>query len=153
MNRAIKEPNAKNASSRIMRRGFELAFGWKSEKHLIYAWILLIILSIILALIMQDWAEDIDPARSKMNIGLSVDRLDPDKLEVMIVSIERDTKIDYITYYSSRGTGYVNMSRDPLSPVHDAGDIGIIPVSGYNEKVELFAIMGDEKIKIYSKIE
>lgn len=153
VNRDTLEPNAKSANSRIRRRSFELASGWKSEKNLIYAWILLMILSIILTLIIQDWAYDIDPAGSGMNVGLSVTRIDRDRLEVMILSIERDTNIDYLAYYTSRGTGYINRSVDTLAPVRDAGDIGIIPVSGYNEKVEIFAAIRDEKIRIYSKTE
>ncbi len=153
MNRDKKKITAKDASSSVIRSRYELALGWGSGKYLIYAWILLMILSIILTLIIQNWAEDIDPAGSNINMGLSVTRLDRNRLEVMIISTEKDTDIEYLTYYTSRGTGYINKTGDPVSAVRDAGDSGIIPVSGYDEKVEIFAITHYRKIRVYSETE
>ncbi len=87
------------------------------------------------------------------NVGISVTRLDSSRLEVMIISIEKDTDIEYLTYYTSRGSGYINKSANPVSPVRDIGEVGTIPVSGYNEKVEIFATLLNETIKIYDKTE
>ncbi len=151
MNRAIKKPTAKETGSRIRKRSFELAFGGKTEKNIIYAWILLLILSIVLTFIVQSWAVDIQPARVELNVGVSLTRLDRDRLEVMIISIEKDTNIEYLTYYTSRGAGYINKSSNPPVPVRDAGESGIIPVSGYDEHVEIFATLQDTRIKIFNK--
>lgn len=151
MNRVIIKPTAKDASSRIRKRSFELAFGGKTEKNIIYAWILLLILSIVLTFIVQSWASDIQPPGVEMNVEVSVTRLNSESLEVMIISIEKDTDIEYLTYYTSRGTGYINQSSNPLAYVGDAGEPGIIPVSGYDEQVEIFAILHDKRIKIFSK--
>lgn len=153
MNKTIKKTTAKEASHRIRKRSTELAFGGNSEKNLIYAWILLLILSIVLTFIIQDWGAGIKPPGVQANVGVSVTRLDREGLEVMIISLEKDTDIEYLTYYSSRGSGYINKSGDMPGPVHEIGDIGIIPVSGYNEKVEIFATLRNETIKIYSKTE
>jgi hypothetical protein len=151
VNKDIKEPTAKEAIHRIRKRSFELAFERKSEKHIIYAWILLFILCIILTLIIQNWGAGIRPPDEEANVGVSVTRLDSSRLEVMIISIEKDTDIKYLTYYTSHGSGYINKSASPFSPVRDIGEIGIIPVSGYNEKVEIFVTLRNETIKIYSK--
>ncbi len=153
VNRPIKKFNAKDASSRIRRRSFQLAFGWKSDRYLIYSWILLIILSIILIFVLQNWAADIRPSGIQMNPGISVTRLDSERIEVIIISVEKDNDINYLTYYTSRGTGIINKSTDPLAPVRDAGESGIIPVSGYSENVEIFVTMHNETMKIYSKTE
>ncbi len=153
MNKDTKKPTAKEASHRIITRSTELAFTWKSEKYLIYSWILLLIICIILTFIIQDWGAEIRPPEVHANVGVSVTRLDSGRLEVMIISIEKDTDIEYITYYTLRGSGYINKSANMLSPVRGIGDVGIITVSGYNEKVEIFATMRNETIKIYSKTE
>ncbi len=153
MNKAIEKPTAKKVNSRIRKRSFELAFNWKSKRYIIYAWILLLILSIIFTIILQDWGADIRPPGAQANVGVSITRLDSSRLEVMITSIERDTDIEYLTYYTSRGSGYINKSANPISYVRDIGEIGIIPVSGHNEKVEIFAALHNETIKIYDKIE
>lgn len=150
--RDIIRPTAKKASSRIRKRIYEHAFGWKSEKYLIYAWILLLLISILLAFIIQNWAVDIQPARVQADVGISVTRLDRERLEVMIISLEKDMDIEYLTYNTSNGSGYINKSINPFVPVQDAGDYGIIPVSGYNEHVEIFANLSDARIKIFSKI-
>lgn len=150
MNRAIRKPTAKETGSRIRKRSFELAFGGKGEKKLIYTWILLLILSIVLTFIVHSWATDIRLTSVQPDVGVSVTRLDMDRLEVMIISIEKDTDIEYLTYYTSRGTGYINKSSNTLASVRDAGETGIIPVSGNNEQVEIFATLHDTKIKIFS---
>ena len=148
----IVKPTAKSANTSIAKRSIELAFGWKSEKYLIYAWILLLLISILLTFIIQSWAVDIQPARVQADVGISVTRLDRERLEVMIISLEKDADIEYLTYNTSNGSGYINKSIDPFAPVQDAGDNGIIPVSGYNEHVEIFANLSDARIKIFSKI-
>lgn len=148
----IVKPTAKSANTSIAKRSIELAFGWKSEKYLIYAWILLLLISILLAFIIQNWAVDIQPARVQADVGISVTRLDRERLEVMIISLEKDADIEYLTYNTSNGNGYINKSINPFAPVQDAGDNGIIPVSGYNEHVEIFATFSDARIKIFSKI-
>jgi hypothetical protein len=153
VNKTIKKTTAKDASNRISRRSTELAFGGKSEKKLIYAWILLLILSIVLTFILQDWGAGIKPPGVQANVDVSVTRLDSSRLEVMIISLEKDTDIEYLTYYTSHGSGYINKSINQFSPVRDIGEIGIIPVSGYNEKVEIFTTLHNETIKIYSKTE
>jgi hypothetical protein len=153
VNKPIEKPTAKEASHRINKRSTELAFTWKSEKYLIYAWILLLIICIILTFIIQDWGAEIRPYGVQVNVGVSVTRLDSTRLEVMIISLEKDTDIEYFTYYSSKGSGYINKSGNMTGPVHEIGDLGIIPVSGYNEKVEIFATLRNETIKIYSKTE
>jgi len=81
----------------------------------------------------------IRPPGIQANVGVSITRLDSSRLEVMIISIEKDTYIEYLTYYTSRGSGYINKTINPISHVRDIGEIGVIPVSGYNEKVEIFA--------------
>jgi hypothetical protein len=148
----IVKTTAKSANSSIAKRSNELASGWKSEKQIIYTWILLLILSILLAFIIQNWALDIQPARIQADVGISVTRLDMERLEVMIISLGKDMDIEYLTYNTSNGSGYINRSIDPFSPVRDTGDIGIIPVSGYNEHVEIFANVSDAIIKIFSQI-
>lgn len=153
MNEPIKKTTAKDASHRIDKRSYYLALGWKSEKNLIYAWILLLILSIVLTFIIHDWGAQIRPLEVQANVGISVTRLDREELEVLIISLEKNTDIEYLTYYSSHGSGYINKSGNMPGPVHELGDVGIIPVSGYNEKVEIFATLRNETIKIYSKIE
>ena len=153
MNKAIEKPTAKAVNSRIRKRSFELAFSWKSGKYIIYAWILLLILSIIFTFIIQDWGAQIRPPGVHPNVGVSITRLDRSRLEVMIISIEKDTDIEYLTYYTSRGSGYINKTTNPISLVRDIGEIGIIPVSGHNEKVEIFATLHNETIKIYDKTE
>ena len=153
VNKDTKKPTAKEANSRIRKLSFELAFGWKSEKYILYAWVLLLILSIILTFIIQDWGAGIKPPGVQANMGISVTRLDRETLQVMIISLEKDTDIKYLTYYTSRGSGYINKSINQISHVRDTGDIGIIPVSGYNEKVEIFVTLPNETIKIYSKNE
>lgn len=153
MNKDIEKPTAKAVNSRIRKRRFELAFSWKSGKYIIYAWILLLILSIIFTFIIQDWGAQIRPPGVQANVGVSIIRLDSSRLEVMIISIEKDTDIEYLTYYTSRGSGYINKTANPVSHVRDIGETGIIPVSGYNEKVEIFATLRNEKIKIYDKTE
>ena len=152
MTQDFVKPTAKSANSSIAKRTFELAFGWKSEKYILYAWILLLILSVLLTFILQSWAIDIHPARVQTDIGISVTRLDRERLEVMILSLEKDTHIEYLTYNASNGSGYINRSIDPFAPVKDAGDSGIIPVPGYNEHVEIFAQLSDARIRIFSKI-
>jgi hypothetical protein len=153
VNKPIKKTTAKDASHRIRKRSTELAFSGKSEKNLIYAWILLLILSIILTFIIQDWGAGIKPPGVQANAGVSVTRLDMERLQVMIISLEKDTDIEFLTYYTSRGSGYINKSANLLAPVREIGDIGIIPVSGYNEMVEIFATQHNETIKIYSNTE
>lgn len=151
MNRAIRKPTAKETGSTIRKRSFELTFGGKTEKNIIYAWILLLILSIVLTFIIQNWGADIQLTGVQNDVGISVTRLDSNSLEVMIISIEKDTDIEYLTYYTSNGTGYINQSLNPSVPVRDAGEPGIIPVSGYDEQVEIFAILHDKRINIFSK--
>ncbi len=153
VNKTNKKTTAKDASHRIRKRSTELAFSGESEKKLIYAWILLLILSIILTFIIQDWGAGIKPPVMQANVGVSVTRLNGEILQVMIISLEKDTDIEYLTYYTSRGSGYINKSANPLAPVREIGDVGIVPVSGNNEKVEIFATLHNETIKIYSKIE
>ena len=148
----IVKLTAKSANPSSAKRSIELASGWKSEKQIIYTWILLLILSILLAFIIQNWAVDIQPARVQAGVGISVTRLDRERLEVMIISQEKNSDIEYLTYNTSNGSGYLNKSIDPFAPVQDAGDNGIIPVSGYNEHVEIFANVSDARIKIFSKI-
>jgi hypothetical protein len=153
VNKDIKKPTAKEASHRIRKLSTELAFGGKSEKNLVYAWILLLILSVILTFIIQDWGAGIKPPGVQANVGVSVTRLDSSRLEVMIISLEKDMDIEYLTYYTSRGSGYINKSANLLTPVREIGDIGIIPGSDSNEMVEIFATMRNGTIKIYSKTE
>ena len=153
MNKDIKKPTAKEAIHRIRKRSTELAFGGKNEKKIIHAWIILLILSIILTFIIQDWGAGIKPPRAEANVGVSVIRLDSSRLEVMIISIEKDTDIEYLTYYTSLGSGYINKSANLLAPVRDIGETGIIPVSGYNENVEIFATLRNETVKIYINTE
>lgn len=153
MNKAIEKPSAKAVNSRIRKRSLELAFSWKSGRYIIYAWILLLIFSIIFTFILHDWGAEIRPPGVKANVGVSIARLDSSRLEVMIISIEKDTDIEYLTYYTSRGSGYINKTTNLISHVRDIGEIGIIPVSGYSEKVEIFATLHNETIKIYDKIE
>jgi len=148
--RDIVKQTAKSASSTIAKRSIELAFGWKSEKYILYAWIFLLILSILLTFIIHGWVEDIQPVRVQADLGISVTRLDRERVEVMIISIENDANIEYLNYYTSKGSGYINRSINLLEPVRDAGDSGIIPVSGYNEHVEIFAVHKDSKINIFS---
>ncbi len=150
MNKSIKKPTAKDASSRIRKRSVELAFGWKSEKYLIYAWILLLILSVILTFMVQSWTQDVRPARAGVDVGVSVTRLDSHRLEVMIISIGKDADIRNLEYNTPHGSGIINRSASPLEPVRDAGEPGIIDVSGYDEDVEIFAILSDAKIRIFS---
>lgn len=148
----IVKPTAKSANSSIVKRSIELTFGWKSEKYLIYAWILLLLISILLAFIIQNWAVDIQPARIQADVGISVTRLDMERLEVIIISLEKDMDIEYLTYNTSNGSGYITKSINPFAPVRDTGDSGIIPVSGYNEHVEIFANVSNARIKIFSQI-
>ncbi len=149
MNKSIKKPTAKDASSRIRKCSFEIAFGWKSEKYLIYAWILLMFLSIILTFIVQSWTEEVRPARVGADVGVSVTRLDSHRLEVMIISIGKDTDIRNLEYNTLHGSGIINRSASPLESVRDAGESGIITVSGYDEEVEIFAVLSDAKIRIF----
>ena len=153
LNKAIEKPTAKAANSRIRKLSFELAFGRKSGRYIIYAWVLLLILSIIFTFIIQDWGAQIRPPGVQANVEVSITRLDSSRLEVMIISIEKDTDIEYLAYYTSRGSGYINKTTNPISHVRDIGEIGIIPVSGYNEKVEIFADMNNGTLKIYDKKE
>ncbi len=153
MNKAIEKPTVKAVNSRIRKRRFELAFNWKSGRYIIYTWILLLILSIILTFIIQDWGAEIRPPEVQANVGVSITRLDRSRLEVMIISIEKDTDIEYLTYYTSCGSGYINKSTNPISYVRDIGEIGTIPVSSHNEKLEIFATLHNETIKIYDNIE
>ncbi len=153
VNKDIKKPTAKEASHRIRKQSTELAFGGKNEKNLIYAWILLLILSIILTFIIQDWGAGIKPPRAEANVGVSITRLDSSRLEIMIISLEKDTDVKYLTYYTSHGSGYINKTTNPISPVRDIGETGMIPVSGYNEMVEIFATLNNETIKIYRNTE
>lgn len=148
----IVKPTAKSANSSIVKRSIELASGWKSEKYILYSWILLLILSILMTFILQSWALDIKPVRVQEDVGISVTRLDMERLEVMIISLEKDMDIEYLTYNTSNGSGYINKSINPFAHMQDAGDYGIIPVSGYNEHVEIFANLSDARIKIFSKI-
>lgn len=150
VNRVIKKQTAKEASSSIRKLSFELAFGWKSEKYLIYAWILLLILSIILTFIVHTWTAEIQPAGVGADVGVSVIRLDSNRIEVMIISIENDTEIQYLLYNTLHGRGIINRSESPHQPVRDAGESGIISVQGYDEEVEIFALHSDKKIKIFS---
>ncbi len=150
MNRYINKTTAKDASSRIQKRSAELAFGWKSEKHLIYAWILLLTLSIILTFIVQNWTADVQPAGVRTDVRVSVIRLDSNRIEVMVISIEKDTEIHYLLYNTSYGGGIINRSSSPLEPIRDVGEPGMITVQGYDENVEIFAILSDAKIKIFS---
>ncbi|VVB91217.1 Uncharacterised protein [uncultured archaeon] len=147
---SAKNMTAKDAGYRISRRSSEIAFAWKKEKNLIYAWILLLALCVILTIIIGSWAVNIEPAGVKADVGVSVTRLDRDRLEVMIVSLGKDTNIEYLTYYTSRGSGHINRSVNPPAPVRYAGESGIIPVSGYNEQVEIFAVTGDSNTNIFS---
>ncbi len=153
MNKAIEKPTVKAVNSRIRKRRFELAFNWKSGRYIIYTWILLLILSIILTFIIQDWGAEIRPPGVQANVYVSITRLDSSSLEVMIISIEKDTDIEYLTYYTSRGSGYINKSTNSISYVRDIGEIGTIPVSGHSEKVEIFATLHNETIKIFDKTE
>ncbi len=153
MNKDIEKPTARAVNSRIRKRSFELAFSWNGGKYIIYAWILLLILSIIFTFIIQDWGAEIRPPGVHANVGVLITRLDSSRLEVMIISIEKDTDIQYLTYYTSRGSGYINKSTNPTSYVRDIGEIGTIPVSDHSEKVEIFATLHNETIKIYDKIE
>ncbi len=150
MNRSINKTTAKDASSRIQKRSAELAFGWKSEKYLIYAWILLLILSIILTFIVQNWVADIHIAGMKEDVEVSVTRLDSNRVEVMVISIEKDTGLRYLSYKTSHGSGIINRSINPVEPVRDAGEPGIIMVQGYDEEVEIFAVLSDRKKKVFS---
>ncbi|MDO8725793.1 MAG: hypothetical protein Q7J35_06985 [Candidatus Methanoperedens sp.] len=152
MTKYIVKPTAKSANSSIVKRSIELAFGLKSEKYILYAWILLLLISILLAFILQNWVVDIQPARVQADVGISVTRLDMERLEVMIISLEKDADFEYLTYNTSNGSGYINRSIDPFSPVRDTGDNGIIPVPGYNEHVEIFANLRDARIRIFSQI-
>ena len=153
VNKTNKKTTAKDASHRISKLRTELASGGNSEKKLIYAWILLLILSIIFTFIIQDWGAQIRPPGVQANVEVSITRLDSSRLEVMIISIEKDTDIEYLTYYTSRGSGYINKTTNPISYVRDIGEIGIIPVSGYNEKVGIFAALHNGTLKIYDKTE
>ena len=125
MAQEIVKTTAKSANSSIAKRSNELASGWKSEKQIIYTWILLLILSILLAFIIQNWAVDIQPARVQADVGISVTRLDMERLEVMIISLEKNSDIEYLSYNTSNGSGYINKSLNPFAPVQDAGDYGI----------------------------
>ncbi len=146
---SIKKQTAKDISSRIRKRNIELAFGWKSEKYLIYAWILLLILSVILTFMVQSWAQDVRPARVGADVDVSVTRLDSHRLEVMIISIGKDADILNLEYSTPHGSGMINRSASPLEPVRDAGEPGVIAVSGYDEEVEIFAVLSDAKIRIF----
>ena len=148
----IVKPTAKSANSSIVKRSIELAFGWKSEKYILYAWILLLILSILMTFILQSWALDIEPARIQSDVGISITRLDKERLDVMIISLEKDSDIEYLTYNTSNGSGYINKSIDTFAPLQDVGDNGIIHVSGFNEHIEIFATLNGERTKIFSKI-
>lgn len=150
VNRSINRPAAKEVSSRIQKRSYELAFGWKSEKYLIYAWILFLILSIILTFIVQNWTENVRPAGVRAEVGVSVIRLDSNRIEVMVISIEKDTEIQYLLYNTSHGSGIINRSYSPHEPIRDVGEPGIITVQGYDENVEIFSVLPDAKIKIFS---
>ena len=146
---SIKKQTAKDISSRIRKRNIELAFGWKSEKYLIYAWILLLILSVILTLIVQNWTQDVSPGKVGADVSVSVRRLDSHRLEVMIISIGKDADIRNLEYSTTHGSGIINRSASPFEPVRDAGEPGIIAVSGYDEDVEIFAVLSDSKIRIF----
>ena len=149
----IVKPTAKGANSSIVKRSIELAFGWKSEKYILYTWILFLLISILLTFILQSWSLDIQRPGVRTDVGISVTRLDRERIEVMIISLEKDTDIEYLTYNTSNGSGYINQSINPFAPVQDVGDYGIIPVSSYNEDVEIFASLNGERTKIFSSIE
>lgn len=147
------KPTAKDTSQRLEKRRFVLSFAKHSENFFLptTGMILMTAISVMLSVMVLDWAEGIKPPSLEQEIGISVKRLNQNQLEVMVMSLEKDIIISSMTYNTSQGSGIINRSARPLDRVRDAGEIGIIPVSGYDEYIEITAVLGDTRtIKIFS---
>ncbi len=150
VNRSIRTHSAKNISSRITRRILEHTLGWGNNRVFYVSWITLIIIGLIFSVIVFNWAKGIGLADVQQGIDVSVRKLDNDRLEVMVVFIGKDTMIRYLTYSTMQGSGFINRSTDPFDHVRDIGETGIIPLSGYSGRLEIFATLENGKtMKIY----
>ena len=152
VNRTKKNPTAKDINNRILSRWLELTLARLGEKNLYYSWLILLVLSLIFAALLLNWAAAIKPPPVKPDIAISVAGTGGDNLEVMIIYTGGGISIKYLTYNSSHGGGFINRSANPFEHIRDAGEEGTIPVSAYDGELEIFATLNDGRtIIIYSK--
>lgn len=148
-----KKREAGKINSSIKKRLLEHSLGKGSEHNFINTIGIIVIsaLCIPLAFLVLDWASGIRPPPAQPEISISVTRLDRNLVSVMILSIgHKETVIQQLSYNTSKGTGFINKSDNPFDFVRDVGDYGVIPLSGYNEYLEITAVLGNATTKLYS---
>lgn len=105
----------------------------------------------MLAVFVLNWATGVKPPAVQQEIEVSLTRLNENEVEVMVIYLENGTTIRHLTYATMQGSGAINSSTNPLEPLRDAGEYGIVPVSGYDEYMEIMVTINDTKtIKIFS---
>ncbi|MDD5473805.1 MAG: hypothetical protein PHU34_06610 [Candidatus Methanoperedens sp.] len=148
-----KKPTAKDTGFRLAKRRFEQTLAKYSENYFrpTTGVIILTAICVMLAVFVLNWATGVKPPAVQQKIEVSLTRLNENEVEVMIIYMESGTTIRHLTYATTRGRGVINSSASPFEPLRDAGEYGIVPVSGYDEYVEITAAINDTKtIKIFS---
>lgn len=148
-----KKPTAKDSSFRLAKRRFEQTLAKYSENYFrpTTGVVILTAICVMLAAFVLTWVLGVKPPAVHQEIEVSLTRLDENEVEVMVIYLENGTTIMHLTYATMQGSGFINSSANPPEPLRDAGEYGIVPVSGYDEYVEITAAINDtKKIKIFS---
>ncbi|MCZ7355444.1 MAG: hypothetical protein O8C66_13165 [Candidatus Methanoperedens sp.] len=148
-----KNREADKINSSIKKRILENTLGKSSEHYFIHTIGVIIITALLipLAFLVLDWTSGIRPSPAQPEISISVTRSDRNLVSVMILSIgHKETVIKHLSYNTSQGTGFINRTDSPFEFVRDVGDYGVIPLSGYNEYLEITAVLGNTTTRMYS---
>jgi hypothetical protein len=148
-----KKKEASKINSSIKKRILEHTLGKSSEPYHVHTIGIIVIsaVCILLALLVLDWTSGIKTPSVQPEISISVTRLNQNLVSVMIFSIEhKGTIIKHLLYNTTPGTGFINQTDGPFDLVRDVGDFGYIPVSGYNEYLEITAVLENSTTKVFS---
>ncbi len=149
----VKKPTAKDTSLKLAKRRFEQLLAKYSENYFrpTTGMIILTAICVTLAAFVLTWVLGVKPPATQQEIEVSVTRLSENEVEVMVIYLEKGITIRHLTYATTQGSGAINSSANPLEPLREAGDYGIVPVSGYDDYMEITAAINDTKtIKIFS---
>lgn len=140
---------AKKIRSRLLRRIYEERLSRPAENWFLPStgMILMLLVSIIIAAFVLNWASKITPPILEGSTAVSVVPIDMNTAAVTILIIEpKDAVISRLTYNISGRSGVINSSIDESIPIRNVGDMGFIPIS--RGDIEIVALFNDSTQKV-----
>jgi len=145
----MPKPRAKKIQSRLLRRIYEERLSRPAENWFLPStgMILMLLVSILIATFVLDWASRIAPPILGSSAAVSVVPIDKNTAAVTILTLEpKDADISRLTYNISGRIGVINSSIDESIPVRNVGDTGFIPIS--RGDIEIVAVFNDSTQKV-----